>query len=111
MISKTLTVGILSPGEMGSAIASEMVRSGIRVISALDDRSDRTKLLANNVNIEDIVLIINFILDTNLPSDKQEIINETTKYLEPGLIIKFELVKKIPKKYSEKIQHFFSQIN
>ena len=48
----SLTVGILSPGEMGSAIAYYMVRAGIRVISALDDRSERTKLLAKNVNIE-----------------------------------------------------------
>lgn len=54
MQSKSVTVGILSPGEMGSAIGRDMVRNGIRVISSLDDRSDRTKLLSKNVNIEDV---------------------------------------------------------
>ena len=49
MQSKSVTVGILSPGEMGSAIGRDMVRNGIRVISSLDDRSDRTKLLSKNV--------------------------------------------------------------
>ena len=43
-------------------------------------------------------------------SIKQEIRNATTEYLEPGLIIEFEIVQNIQKKYSEKIQHFFSEI-
>ena len=43
-------------------------------------------------------------------SVKQDIRDATTEYLEPGLIIKFEIVQNIQKKYSEKIQHFFSEI-
>ena len=42
--------------------------------------------------------------------EKRTIINETSRYLEPGLTIKYDLCNTIHKNYSGKIQHFFSEI-
>lgn len=44
-------------------------------------------------------------------SDKKKIILETENYLEPGLKIAFHICNTIEKKYSEKTQHFFSELN
>ena len=44
-------------------------------------------------------------------ADKVEILEETSRYLEPGLIIDFELCNKIDDYYSGKIQNFFSELN
>jgi len=43
--------------------------------------------------------------------DKDKILEATNKYLEPKLKIEFEMCRQIRKKYSGKIQHFFSEIN
>ena len=43
-------------------------------------------------------------------SEKREIIKETERYLEPGLNVNFEICDEIPRCYSGKIQHFFSEI-
>ncbi len=48
------TVAILSPGDMGSAVGAALAADGLRVITALDGRSDRTKELASRFNIEDV---------------------------------------------------------
>jgi len=42
---------------------------------------------------------------------KQAIISETTRYLESGLNIEFEIVEQIRMEYSDKIKHFFSELN
>ena len=42
----SLTVGIISPGDMGSAIGQKLAQHGVRVVVALDARSERTKSLA-----------------------------------------------------------------
>ena len=43
-------------------------------------------------------------------ADKQAIIDETSRYLEPGLYIEFEMCKQIGSHHSGKSQHFFSEI-
>jgi 3-hydroxyisobutyrate dehydrogenase-like beta-hydroxyacid dehydrogenase len=48
------TVGILSPGDMGQAIAAVLTQNGLRVVAALDDRSERTRQLADKAKIEDL---------------------------------------------------------
>ena len=48
------TVGILSPGDMGSAIGARLAANGARVLVALDDRSARTKALAAQAGLEDV---------------------------------------------------------
>lgn len=48
------TVGILSPGDMGSAIGETLAKHGVRVLVALDGRSDRTRALAAEAGLEDV---------------------------------------------------------
>src|SRR5438128_1158914 len=47
-------VGILSPGEMGHAIGRRLARSGSRVITSLEGRSERTAGLTRAAGIEDV---------------------------------------------------------
>ena len=46
-----LTVGLLSPGEMGHVVGNVLVKNGVRVLSFLEGRSGRTKALAEKVGI------------------------------------------------------------
>lgn len=48
------TVAIHSPGDMGNAVGKMLLNHGLRVIAALDERSDRTRQLATNAGIEDV---------------------------------------------------------
>jgi 3-hydroxyisobutyrate dehydrogenase-like beta-hydroxyacid dehydrogenase len=50
----SVTVGIISPGDMGSAIGQRLASKGARVIVALDARSERTKALAAQHGLEDV---------------------------------------------------------
>ena len=47
-----LTVGLLSPGEMGHVVGGVLVKNGVRVLTSLEGRSRRTKALAEKVGIE-----------------------------------------------------------
>lgn len=47
------TIGIVSPGDMGQAIAQCLIRQGFTVLTALDGRSARTRKLAAEAEIED----------------------------------------------------------
>jgi 3-hydroxyisobutyrate dehydrogenase-like beta-hydroxyacid dehydrogenase len=46
------TVGVVSPGAMGSAMADALVRGGARVVATLAGRSERTTRLAATASIE-----------------------------------------------------------
>lgn len=46
------TVGIVSPGAMGSAVGNALVRGGARVVATVDGRSARTVGLARRANLE-----------------------------------------------------------
>ncbi len=57
------TVGILSPGDMGQAMSDDkplrvyaavLNQHGLKTIAALDDRSERTRRLAAEANIQDV---------------------------------------------------------
>ncbi len=48
------TVGILSPGAMGSALGARLREGGARVVVALDGRSARTRRLASDGGLEDV---------------------------------------------------------
>ncbi len=50
----SVTVGIISPGDMGSGIGEKLAKNGARVIVALDARSERTKELAAAAGLEDV---------------------------------------------------------
>ena len=46
-------VGVVSPGDMGQAIAGRLKESGLNVYAALDGRSERTKTLAREAGLTD----------------------------------------------------------
>jgi 3-hydroxyisobutyrate dehydrogenase-like beta-hydroxyacid dehydrogenase len=48
------TVGILSPGDMGHAVGQVLGSHGLRVITCLKGRSQRTKSLADRAHIADV---------------------------------------------------------
>lgn len=48
------TVGIISPGDMGSAVGERLASHGVRVVVALDARSERTRALARAAGLEDV---------------------------------------------------------
>src|SRR5688572_13751295 len=48
------TVGILSPGDMGHSIGNVLHDNGLRVITCLDGRSERSRELAGKAGFEDV---------------------------------------------------------
>jgi 3-hydroxyisobutyrate dehydrogenase-like beta-hydroxyacid dehydrogenase len=48
------TVGVLSPGDMGHTVGRVLGSHGLRVITCLQDRSGRTRSLANQAHIADV---------------------------------------------------------
>ena len=46
------TIAIMSPGDMGHAVGTTLRAGGLRVVSALDGRSERTRALAARAGIE-----------------------------------------------------------
>ncbi|MBW1710778.1 MAG: NAD(P)-dependent oxidoreductase [Deltaproteobacteria bacterium] len=48
------TVGLLSPGNMGHTVGGVLVSNGLRVITCLEDRSERTRSLAGQAGIHDV---------------------------------------------------------
>ena len=46
-------VGVVSPGDMGQAIAGRLKESGLNVYAALDGRSERTRALAREAGLTD----------------------------------------------------------
>lgn len=48
------TIGLLSPGDMGNAVGRTLVEGGLKVITCLDGRSQRTKGLAEKAGIESV---------------------------------------------------------
>lgn len=53
-MARSLTVGLLYPGEMGAAVARLLNARGHRVVSTLDGRSERTRRLASEAGIESL---------------------------------------------------------
>ena len=45
------TVALLSPGDMGHSVGAVLVANGLRVISCLEGRSERTRGLAEKAGI------------------------------------------------------------
>ncbi|MCC5642967.1 DUF1932 domain-containing protein [Nostoc sp. CHAB 5824] len=60
------TVGILSPGDMGQAIAAVLNQNGLRTIAALDDRSQRTRQLAAAANIQDVGSLTQLVIESDV---------------------------------------------
>lgn len=48
------TIGLLSPGDMGHTVGQVLVTHGLRVLTCLKGRSERTRLLAEKAGITDV---------------------------------------------------------
>ncbi|MCY4568630.1 MAG: prephenate dehydrogenase/arogenate dehydrogenase family protein [Candidatus Poribacteria bacterium] len=60
------TVGILSPGDMGHTVGNVLRENGLRVITCLDGRSQRTRQLAEKAGIEDVPTYPQFVTEADL---------------------------------------------
>ena len=60
------TVGIMSPGDMGSAVGQALAKHGLTVIAALGDRSARTRALAAEAGIADVGTLENLVREADL---------------------------------------------
>ena len=71
------TVAVLSPGDMGSAVGAALASNGLKVITSLAGRSERTKELAARSGIsdasslEDVVAQADLILSILVPSQAE----------------------------------------
>ncbi len=60
------TIGILSPGDMGHTVGDVLRQNGLRVISCLEGRSQRTRDLAQKVGIVDVQTYPEFVNEADL---------------------------------------------
>ncbi len=60
------TIGIMSPGDMGSAVGQVLAKHGLRVIAALGERSGRTRALAAEAGIADVGTLENLVREADL---------------------------------------------
>ncbi len=63
---KVSTVGIMSPGDMGSAIGKMIAESGMPVVTALDGRSELTRLRAKEAGIADVSSLDRLVAESDL---------------------------------------------
>ncbi len=62
----TKSVGILSPGDMGSAIGKILSDSGLDVVTCLEGRSELTRLRAQEAGMRDIQSVDKLIIEADL---------------------------------------------
>ena len=55
------TIGILMPGDMGHGCGKIFLENNFRVVTCLNNRSNRTKKLSNNAGIENVQTIENVV--------------------------------------------------
>ena len=60
------TVGILSPGDMGHTVGNVLRQNGLRVITCLEGRSQRTRELAEKARIVDVPTYTQFATEADL---------------------------------------------
>jgi 3-hydroxyisobutyrate dehydrogenase-like beta-hydroxyacid dehydrogenase len=60
------TVGIMSPGDMGSAVGQVLAKHGLTVVAALGERSARTRALAVEAGIADVGTLDNLVRKADL---------------------------------------------
>ena len=59
-------VGILSPGDMGHTVGNVLRQNGLRVITCLEGRSQRTRQLAEKADIVDVPTYPQFVTEADL---------------------------------------------
>src|SRR3990172_393477 len=51
---KIANIGVMSPGDMGQAVARQLKQHGFHVCTALDQRSERSRTLARGAGLTDV---------------------------------------------------------
>ena len=62
----SMKVGIMSPGDMGSAIGKFLTGSGFSVATALEGRSELTRIRAQEAGMRDLVSLDHLVADSDL---------------------------------------------
>src|SRR5512144_3048419 len=60
------TVGVMSPGDMGQALATQIRAQGHRVCTALDRRSERSRALAKQAGLADLGTIARLVAECDI---------------------------------------------
>jgi 3-hydroxyisobutyrate dehydrogenase-like beta-hydroxyacid dehydrogenase len=59
-------VGFMTPGDMGQAVAMQIKAKGFPVLTALDNRSERSKTLARDAGLTDVGSITRLVAETDV---------------------------------------------
>jgi 3-hydroxyisobutyrate dehydrogenase-like beta-hydroxyacid dehydrogenase len=59
-------VGLLSPGDMGHVVGQVLIAHGMPVLTCLEGRSERTRRLATNSGIRDVLTYENLVRETDM---------------------------------------------
>ena len=60
------TIGVMTPGDMGQAIALQLKAAGFAVVTALDGRSERSRRLARESGLDDLRTITRLVSECDL---------------------------------------------
>lgn len=63
---KIATIGVMSPGDMGQAVAIQLKAEGFTVCTALEHRSERTRALAREAGLTDVGGLANLVTQCNV---------------------------------------------
>lgn len=63
---KIENVGLMSPGDMGQAVAMQIKAKGLNVYTALDQRSERTRVLAREAEITDLRTVARLVAECDI---------------------------------------------
>jgi 3-hydroxyisobutyrate dehydrogenase-like beta-hydroxyacid dehydrogenase len=63
---KIENVGVMSPGDMGQAIATQLKARGLHIYTALEHRSERTRALAREAGITDVGAVTRLVAECDV---------------------------------------------
>jgi 3-hydroxyisobutyrate dehydrogenase-like beta-hydroxyacid dehydrogenase len=63
---KIENVGLMSPGDMGQAVAMQIKAKGLNVYTALEQRSERTRVLAREAEITDVGTVARLVAECDV---------------------------------------------
>jgi len=59
-------VGVMSPGDMGQAVAAQLRANGLHVSTALEQRSERTRALAREAGLKDVGTVARLVAECDV---------------------------------------------
>src|SRR6266540_4020940 len=77
------SVGVLSPGEMGAAVATVLRAHGLRVVTCLEGRSARTRQRSEIARLEVVSTLAQLVPTRSAPAVGEEIAQAITQTRKP----------------------------